>query len=248
MVKKLQKLSVKSVAQPCSRLEASKLPFLDKIKTKGHRYDRPLLRYKKVMDKFEKVFKIFKKHYVLVPLEVFGRDPYKTLISTLMSARTKDDITLLSAKKLFQKAPNIKKLDQLGQSEIEKLIYPVGFYKTKAKHIKKLVKIVIDKFRGIIPKTQKELTTLPGVGIKTANLVLNRAFGIPAIAVDTHVHRITNMLGWVHTKTPEQTEKELVKVVPKKYWPEMNKLFVSIGRQFTSKKKLKTFLEKEDLI
>lgn len=89
---------------------------------------------------------------------------------------------------------------------------------------------------------------LPGVGRKTANLVLNRAFGIPAIAVDTHVHRISNLLGWVHTQTPEQTEKELIKTVPKKYWPEMNKLFVSIGRQFTSKKKLEEFLKENKLI
>jgi len=89
--------------------------------------------------------------------------------------------------------------------------------------------------------------TLPGVGRKTANLVLNRAFGIPAIAVDTHVHKISNMLGWVHTRTPEQTERELVKILPKKYWPETNRLFVSIGRQFTSKKKLEEFLKHNKL-
>ena len=89
---------------------------------------------------------------------------------------------------------------------------------------------------------------LPGVGRKTANLTLNRAFGIPAIAVDTHVHRICNTLGWVKTKTPEQTEKELVKILPVKYWPEVNKLFVSIGRQYTTNKKLNTFLKKEKLI
>lgn len=197
---------------------------------------------------FEKVFKVFRKRYILVPLEVFGSDPYKTLISTLMSARTKDDTTLIAAKRLFKKAPNIKKLNILTESEISKLIYPVGFYKTKAKHIKSLAKIILEKFDGKIPKTQRELVTLPGVGVKTANLVLNRAFGIPAIAVDTHVHRITNILGWVHTKTPEQTEKELEKIVPKRYWPEMNKLFVSIGRQFTSKKKLVEFLKESKLL
>jgi endonuclease-3 len=197
---------------------------------------------------FYNVFKLFKKHYILVPLEVFGSNPYKVLISTLMSARTNDDTTLLAANRLFEKATDIKKLNQLDTGEIEKLIYPVGFYKTKAKHIKQLTKIVLEKFNGKVPATQKELTTLPGVGVKTANLVLNRAFGIPAIAVDTHVHRISNLLGWVHTKTPEQTEKELIKIVPKKYWPDMNKLFVSIGRQFTSKKKLEEFLKKEKLL
>ncbi len=200
------------------------------------------------MKNFEKVFKVFKKNYVLVPLEVFGSDPYKTLISTLMSARTKDDTTLVAAKRLFKKAPDIKKLNKLTTKQIQDLIYPVGFYKTKAKHIKELAEKVIKEFDSKIPKTQKELTSLPGVGIKTANLVLNRAFGIPAIAVDTHVHRITNILNWVHTKTPEQTEKELNKIVPKKYWSDMNKLFVSIGRQFTSKKKLIEFLKEEKLI
>jgi len=208
------------------------------------------------MDKFEKVksidfykvFKVFRKHYVLIPLEVFGSDPYKTLISTLMSARTNDDTTLAAANRLFAKAPDFKTLNQLSEAEISKLIYPVGFYKTKARHIRELTRIILEKFDRDVPKTLKELTTLPGVGVKTANLVLNRAFGVPAIAVDTHVHRITNLLGWVHTKTPEQTEKELVKTVPKKYWPEMNKLFVSIGRQHTSRKKLQEFLEKEKLV
>jgi endonuclease-3 len=108
--------------------------------------------------------------------------------------------------------------------------------------------LILTRFGGNIPKTQKELTSLPGVGIKTANLVLNRAFGIPAIAVDTHVHRIANILGWVNTKTPEQTEKELVKILPKKYWADANRLMVSIGRQFTSEKKLEEFLRKEKLI
>lgn len=200
------------------------------------------------MDKFERVFKIFKKHYVSVPLEVFGDDPYKTLISTVMSARTNDDTTQVAATRLFGKAPNIKDLNKLSESEISKLIYPVGFYKTKAKHIKELAGVIISRYEGEIPKTQKELTGLPGVGVKTANLVLNRAFGMPAIAVDTHVHRISNLLGWVNTKTPNQTDKELVKVMPKKYWSDANRLMVSIGRQFTSKKKLEEFLRKEKLI
>lgn len=197
---------------------------------------------------FSKVFQVFRNHYVLVPLEIFGNDPYKTLISTLMSARTKDDVTLLAAKRLFIKAPNIEKLNSMSVPEIEKLIYPVGFYKTKAKHLLKLSEIVLKKFDGNIPKTQRELVTLPGVGIKTANLVLNRAFGIPAIAVDTHVHRISNLLGWVNTKSPEETEKKLVTILPKKYWPDINKLFVSIGRQHTSKNKLLGFLNKYDLL
>ena len=197
---------------------------------------------------FNKVFKVFDKHYKPIPLEVFGSDPYKTLVSTLLSARTKDEVTLEASKRLFAVAQNVKTLSHIDTKLLEKTIYPVGFYKTKAKHLHTLTKKILKDFKGVVPKTREELVTLPGVGIKTANLVLNRAFGIPAIAVDTHVHRISNLLGWVHTKTPEQTEKELNKIIPKKYWPDVNRLFVSIGRQFTSKKKLEEFLKKEKLI
>ena len=195
-----------------------------------------------------KVFKVFRKNYVLVPLEVFGNDPYKTLVSTVLSARTNDDVTLLASKRLFEVAPNFRKLGQLEIKVIEKLVYPVGFYKTKARHLHDLAETILTINGGQVPKTQKELVTLPGVGIKTANLVLNRAFDIPAIAVDTHVHRISNLLGWVHTKTPEQTEKELIRTVPKKYWPEMNKLFVSIGRQYRNKSQLIQFLTTNKLL
>ena len=196
---------------------------------------------------FEKVFKTFRKHYNQVPLELFKDDPYKTLISTVLSSRTKDEVTLKASKRLFSKAKNLEQLGQLEIRSIQGLIYPVGFYKTKAKHLKMLAYRILEAFRGEIPETREELMSLPGVGRKTANLVLNRAFGIPAIAVDTHVHRISNMLGWVKTKTPEQTEKELVKILPKKYWSEINRLFVSIGRQYTTKKRLEEFLRKERL-
>ncbi|KKQ41709.1 MAG: DNA-(Apurinic or apyrimidinic site) lyase [Microgenomates group bacterium GW2011_GWC1_37_8] len=199
-------------------------------------------------DRYSEVFFIFRKNYCLVPLEVFGKNPYKTLISTLLSSRTKDETTLLASKRLFNKAPNIKKLNLLEVSEIRNLIYPVSFYKTKAKHLKKLAEIITKDYKSKIPRARNDLIHLTGVGRKTANLVLNRAFNIPAIAVDTHVHKISNLLGWVKTKTPEQTEKELVKVVPKKYWSDMNRLFVSIGRQFNTKKKLEKFLKKEKLI
>lgn len=165
-----------------------------------------------------------------------------------MSARTNDDTTLAASKRLFVKASDFKTLNNLSIPTIQQLIYPVGFYKTKAKHIKLLAEKILKEFKGNVPKTQKELTSLPGVGIKTANLVLNRAFKIPAIAVDTHVHRITNLLGWVNTKTPEETEKELKKILPKKYWSDMNRLFVSIGRQFTSKRKLEEFLKENKLL
>lgn len=197
---------------------------------------------------FKKVFGVFKDNYQKVPLEVFGKSPYKTLVSTTLSSRTKDETTLKAAKRLFKRAPNFKALSKLTEDEVGKLIYPVGFYKTKARHLNQMAKRVLQDFGGKIPRERKELMKLPGVGRKTANLVLNRAFAKPAIAVDTHVHKISNLLGWVKTKTPEQTEKKLTKIVPKKYWSDLNRLFVSIGRQHTTKKSLVSFLKKKDLI
>ncbi|MCX6705142.1 MAG: endonuclease III [Candidatus Woesebacteria bacterium] len=161
---------------------------------------------------------------------------------------TRREVTLEASKRLFAIAPNVKILSRLAIPILEKAIYPVGFYKTKAKHLHALAGTVLQSYGGKVPMTRSDLVSLPGVGRKTANLVLNRAFGIPTIAVDTHVHRISSLLGWVHTRTPEQTEKELIKILPKKYWPDINRLFVSIGRQFTSKKKLEEFLRKEKLI
>ncbi len=215
MESKQQKQFVKSAEQQCSR----------SVETSN----------------FSNVFKAFKRNYTLVPLEVFGNDPYKTLISTLLSSRTKDEVTLVRSTELFKIANTLEKLKMLDVKTIEKVIYPVGFYKTKAKYLNNLN---ITK----VPETREELMKIKGVGRKTANLVLNRAFGIPAIAVDTHVHRICNALGWVKTKTPQQTEMELIKIVPKKYWPDLNRLFVSIGRQYTTNKKLIEFLKKEKLI
>jgi endonuclease-3 len=197
---------------------------------------------------FKNTFRVFRKNYITIPLEIFGNDPYKTLISTLLSSRTKDEVTLEASNRLFSKASNIRKLGQLGQLEIRNLIYPVGFYKTKAKQLIKLSEIIIDQFKGKIPNTREELMKLPGVGRKTANFVLNRAFGIPAIAVDTHVHKICNLLGWVKTKTPEDAEKELIKILPKKHWKDINRFFVSIGRQYNLEKKLIEFLKREKLI
>lgn len=215
MESKQQKQFVKSAEQQCSRsVETSKIDI---------------------------VFKAFKRNYKLVPLEVFGKNPYKTLISTLLSSRTKDEVTLARSTELFKIANTLEKLKKLDVKTIEKVIYPVGFYKTKAKYLKNLN---ITK----VPETREELMKIKGVGRKTANLVLNRAFGIPAIAVDTHVHRICNVLGWVKTKTPQQTEMELIKIIPEKYWSDLNRLFVSIGRQYTTNKKLVEFLKKEKLI
>ncbi len=199
------------------------------------------------MDKFSKVLFVFKNNYNPIPLETFGKNPYKTLVSVLLSSRTLDSTTHKAAKRLFAKAPNIEKLKKLRTEEIENLIYPVGFYRTKARELKKLAKIVTFEFAGKIPETREGLMTLPGVGRKTANLVLNRVYDMPAIAVDTHVHKISNMLGWVKTETPEQTEVGLQNLLPKKYWSEINRLFVSIGQQHRGRKLLE-FLQKHHLV
>lgn len=196
----------------------------------------------------QKVFRIFKENYKLVPLEVYGKNLYKTLISTLLSARTRDETTLKVTRKFFKVAPNIKSLGQLDQLEIRNLIYPVGFYKTKAKHLNMLAEKILNELKGDIPKNRVGLMALPGVGRKTANLVLNRALGTPAIAVDTHVHRISNLLGWVKTKTPEKTEQELMRVLPKKYWSDTNRLMVSIGQQYRSEKQVLQFLSEKKLL
>jgi len=197
---------------------------------------------------FSKVFSVFKKNYKAIPLEAFGKNPYKTLVSVLLSSRTLDSTTHKAARRLFAKAPNLKILSEFDIKVLSNLIYPVGFYNTKARYLKRLASIVLKNYKGNIPQTRQELMKLPGVGRKTANLVLNRAFEKPAIAVDTHVHRIANLLGWVKTKTPEQTEKELEKILPKKYWSQINRLFVSIGQQYRSSGKLSEFFKKSRLI
>jgi len=159
----------------------------------------------------------------LINLETDSHD--KVLISAILSSRTKDKVTLEASKKLFSNISCIKELKKLSVREIEKLIYPVGFYKTKAKHLKELSKIVS------IPKDFDGLVKLPGVGRKVANLYLSVALGRDEICVDTHVHRISNRLGWVKAKTPFETEKGLKNVLPKKYWKIINSLLVSYGQR-----------------
>ena len=158
------------------------------------------------------------------------KDPYKVLISTVLSLRTKDETTKEASLRLFERAPDIFKLKELSEKEIEKLIYPVGFYKTKAKNLKKIAKIIVDKYDGVVPSDLDELLKLPNVGRKTANLVLAKGYNIPAICVDIHVHRISNRLGLVKTKTPIETEFALSKILPKKYWIEFNDLLVPFGQ------------------
>ncbi len=155
-------------------------------------------------------------------------DPFKILISTILSLRTKDETTYEASKRLFGVADTPEKILALSEEEIEKLIYPVGFYHKKAKVITGIAKRVIE-LQGV-PDKMEELLKMPGVGRKTANILLSEYFGKGAIAVDTHVHRISNRLGIVETRTAEKTEYELMKVLPEKYWSTFNRIFVPFGQ------------------
>ncbi len=184
----------------------------------------------KVMEILEKEFNKWNAPVVSLMAKREKKTPYQILISTLISARTKDEITSEASKRLFKLADNPYDMVKLSEEEIAKAIYPAGFYKTKAKAIKELSKTLIEKYNGKVPDTLEELLKLRGVGRKTANLVLALAFKKPAICVDTHVHRITNRLCFVKTKTPEETEFELMKKVPIEYWNKINDLFVAFGQ------------------
>jgi len=156
--------------------------------------------------------------------------PFSILIGTILSARTKDESTTKVVKILFSKYKNSKELSNAKLKDVENIIKSIGFYHVKAKRIIEVSKIINSKYGGIVPDELEKLVDLPGVGRKTANCVLVYAFGKPAIPVDIHVHRISNRLGLVKTKTPEETELELMKKIPKKFWLEINDTFVMYGQ------------------
>ena len=160
----------------------------------------------------------------------YGREPFLILISCLLSLRTRDVTSLEVSKRLFQVAKTPKQLLSIPLPELEKILYSVGFYKRKAGIIQSVSKELLEKFSGRVPQTEQELLSIKGIGQKTANAVLGYAFDIPALCVDTHVHQLVNRLGWVKTKTPEQTEKALKEIVPKHYWIELNYLLVTWGQ------------------
>lgn len=157
-------------------------------------------------------------------------DPFFVLISTVMSHRTRDDVTYPAAKKLFKRFSTPEEMVIAYISEIEALIKDVGFYRVKAGRIKEISRILLEKYNGRVPDDIEALLELPGVGRKTANCVLAHAFLKDALAVDTHVHRISNRLGLVETKAPEETEMELKKIFPQKYWRHINLLLVKLGQ------------------
>ncbi|RJQ14461.1 MAG: endonuclease III [Nitrospiraceae bacterium] len=158
------------------------------------------------------------------------RDPFKVLISCILSLRTQDRTTGAASERLFNLAPDVKTMSRLSVKTIEKTIYPVGFYKVKAGRIKELCNVLIKEYHAKVPDDLDELLKLKGVGRKIANLVITLGYQKPGICVDTHVHRITNRWGYVKTKTPEQTEFALRGKLPPKYWPEINGLLVAFGQ------------------
>jgi endonuclease III len=163
-------------------------------------------------------------------LIAFEKGPFKVLISCLLSLRTKDKVTIKASRRLFNIAQTPSDIANLSSDKIERLIYPVGFYRKKARILKDISGIIADEYSNKVPKTEEELLKLKGVGRKTANLVLSLGYDIPAICVDTHVHRISNRLGWVKTNNPFQTEGDLKRVLPQFYWKKINSLFVRFGQ------------------
>ena len=163
-------------------------------------------------------------------MQVRTLDPFRVLVATILSARTKDQTTTLVSERLFKQ---VKTLDDLGKvplKELEKMIFPVGFYRTKARMLNQLPAVVQSLYKGMIPKTVEELIKLPGVGRKTANLVITEAFDQQGICVDVHVHRISNRLGLVKTKSPAETEMMLRKRLPARYWKTWNRYLVAFGQ------------------
>ncbi len=183
------------------------------------------------MDKTEQVIEIFKRLKEIYTIRIFeGKDPYKVLIRTILSQRTRDENTDQATANLFNKYPDINSVANAPVEDIEELVHPAGFYHVKAARIQEVSQIILDEYDGVVPDNMKELLDLPGVGRKTANCVLVFAFCKPAIPVDTHVHRISNRWGLVDTSKPEQTELELMKIVPKDMWIELNDIMVQFGQ------------------
>lgn len=182
-----------------------------------------------MQEKIESIIEKLSKKY---RINSFGRksSPFETLIATILSQRTRDENTDIASRNLLSKFRTPYELMKAEVREIEKLIKPAGFYRNKARKIKEICSILVEKYGGNVPSDMEELLSLPGVGRKTANCVLVYGFGIPAIPVDTHVHRISNRLGLIAAKNPEETERKLCSIVPKNLWLPLNELFVKFGK------------------
>jgi len=182
------------------------------------------------------ILKILSKEYNANDKTTLNRmrqkpDAFKILISCLLSLRAKDETTEKISKELFKIADTPEKIIKLPLKKLEKIIFSTGHYRKKARILKGVSKEILEKFDNQVPKTREELMSIKGVGPKTSNIVLAFAFGKSVIPVDTHCHRVPNRIGWVKTKLAEETEQELTKIIPKKYWKDFNAIFVQFGRE-----------------
>lgn len=185
------------------------------------------------MDRFIEILKEQYKNWdapVITLMSHAGASPYQVLISTLLSLRTRDEVTAEAAKRLFALAKDPERMLTLSEETLAKTIYPVGFYPTKARRILEISRMLLDTFGGIVPDEIEALLTLPGVGRKTANLVLVEGYHKDAICVDTHVHRISNRIGYVKTSSPDKTEMALRQKLPRPYWVSYNEILVAFGQ------------------
>jgi len=181
---------------------------------------------------FRQIFQVLEQDHQITMLEQLqDYTPFQQLVATLLSSRTKDTTTIPIVKKLFQKYHTPQDFLKVKTAQLAQELYGIGFYHTKAKNIQKLSKIILDKYQRRVPDDFEGLISLPGVGRKTANCVLDYTFHQLTIAVDVHVHRISNRLGWVKSKQPEETEEQLKKIMPKELWRKVNMLLVDFGQR-----------------
>ena len=160
-----------------------------------------------------------------------GPNPFRILIGCVISLRTKDEVTYPATERLFARAATPAAMARLPEATIARSIYPAGFYRTKARQIRSMSRILQDRYDGRVPETIEELLLLPGVGRKTANLTVTLGYGKPGICVDTHVHRISNRLGWVRTRSADETERELRRILPRRWWIPINETLVRHGQR-----------------
>jgi endonuclease-3 len=168
---------------------------------------------------------------VTLVAEKYAHDPWAVLTSTLISLRTKDEVTMKASAALLARCKGPRDVPGIPPEDLERLIYPAGFYKTKALRLREIAAILVEKYDGRVPDTLQDLLALPGVGRKTANLVLIEAFDKDGICVDTHVHRINNRAGWLVSKNPDETEMILREILPRRYWKPINALLVLYGQR-----------------
>ncbi|MBT4594586.1 endonuclease III [bacterium] len=200
----------------------------------------------KTSERAQKIFATLRKETSEMPetlvttvMKEFGQDPFFILISCLLSLRSRDTRTVHVCRTLFSKIRTPQQLLEISRVELEKIVFSLGFYRQRAKTLHEVSQIMIDDFFGKVPSDPTSLRALPGVGLKTSNLVLGIAFGVPAICVDVHVHRISKRLGLVETKNPDKTEAELKKVLPQNLWTEWNDLLVKLGQNICLPRKPK---------